>query len=101
MISGVNAPTKYISGYLDNFLLPVVQRQETYLKDFLELIQKLANLQLPADVLIFTMVVKSLYTNIDQEECVVIITKRLEELVLSTNYLNCPNPSSKEYSNSF
>ena len=92
IISGVNAPTKYISEYLDYFLLPIVQQQETYLKDSPELIKKLANLRLPADVLICTMDVTSLYTNIDQEECVDIITKRLEETNIKYKLPKPPKP---------
>ena len=55
-------------------------------------LKKLANLWLPVDVLICTMDVTSLYTNIDQEECVDIIKKRLEETNIEYKLPKPPKP---------
>ncbi|XP_072050051.1 uncharacterized protein [Amphiura filiformis] len=79
IISGCRSPTKLLSEYLDYFLLPLVQEQETYLKDSPELIKILANLKLPQDITLVTADVTSLYTNIPQDQCLEIVVDRLEK----------------------
>jgi len=79
IISGCCSPVKTLSEYLDYFLLPIVQSQETYLKDSPELIRLLANLKLPHDITLVTADVTSLYTNIPQEECINIVVDRLKK----------------------
>ncbi|XP_072020255.1 uncharacterized protein [Amphiura filiformis] len=78
IISGCCSPTKALSEYLDYFLLPLVQEQDTYLKDSPELIKILANLKLPHDITLVTADVTSLYTNIPQDQCLDIVVDRLE-----------------------
>ena len=78
IISGCCSPVKALSEYLDYFLLPLVQEQDTYLKDSPELIKLLANLKLPNDITLVTADVTSLYTNIPQDQCIDIVVKRLE-----------------------
>lgn len=79
IISGCCSPTKALSEYLDYFLLPLVQGQDTYLKDSPELIKILADLKLPPDTILVTADVTSLYTNIPQDDCVDIVVDRLEK----------------------
>ncbi len=79
IISGCCSPTRALSEYLDYFLLPLVQQQDTYLKDSPELIKILADLKLPPDITLVTADVTSLYTNILQDECIDIVVKRLQE----------------------
>ena len=68
IISGCNAPTRALSEYLDYFLLPIVQSQDTYLKDSPELIKLLSEQSFPKDITLVTCDVTSLYTNIPQDE---------------------------------
>ncbi len=79
IISGCCSPTKTLSEYLDYFLLPIVQSQDTYLKDSPELIKLLSNLKLPQDITLVTADVTSLYTNILQDECIDVVVDRLSK----------------------
>jgi len=79
IISGCCSATRALSEYLDYFLLPLVQQQNTYLKDSMELIKILANLKLPQDITLVTADVTSLYTNIPQDQCLEIVVDRLDK----------------------
>ena len=79
IISGCNAATRMLSEYIDYFLLPIVQAQDTYLKDSPELINLLSDLTLPPDITMVISDVTSLYTNIPQDECINIVIDKLEK----------------------
>jgi hypothetical protein len=79
IISGCSSPSKALSEYLDYFLLPLVQMQDTYLKDTSTLIKILANLKLPQNITLVTADVTSLYTNIPQDQCLEIVIDRLDK----------------------
>ena len=78
IISGCNSPTEKISEFVDYFLLPIVVRQNTYLKDTMELIRKLEDLVLDQNILLVTMDVTSMYTNIVQEEAIDAVCRAYE-----------------------
>ena len=70
IVSTINCPTELISQYLDSIFSPMVQRLPTYVKDSSEMIRILDTITLPAECnkLLFTMDVRSLYTNIPRSD---------------------------------
>ena len=73
IISGNGSPTEQISEFVDYFLLPIVKRQETYVKDTNHIISLLEATQLPENVLLATLDVVSMYTNTPQEESINVV----------------------------
>ena len=57
-----------LSSFVDRLLQPIVQQQKSYLKDTTDFINFIENTKAPADVILVSMDVTSLYTNITQEE---------------------------------
>ena len=70
IISGCGGPTQQISEFLDFFLLPLVQRQPTYVKDTNHILDLIDNLKLPNNILLVTLDVVGMYTNIPQNEAI-------------------------------
>ena len=69
VVSGNSSPTERISHFVDHFLQPCSIKVKSYLKDtnhFLRLIEE--QTQLPDDVILVTMDVTALYTNIPTRE---------------------------------
>ena len=79
IISGCGSPTERISEFVDYFLIPIVKKQKTYLKDTMELIKKLENLVLEPNILLATMDVTSMYTNIVQDEAITAVCAAFEK----------------------
>lgn len=70
IISGCDGPTVRLSKFADHFLKPLVNNTPSYVKDstaFLNRIFQLNN-NLPNNIILITIDVKSLYTNIPNEE---------------------------------
>lgn len=65
IISQCDTPTRKIGAYCDYFLIPIVQNQSTYIKDTADFINKIETLELPAEVLLITYDVTSMYTNME------------------------------------
>ncbi|XP_062579196.1 uncharacterized protein LOC134241129 [Saccostrea cucullata] len=68
IIAQCNTPTRKIGAYCDYFLIPIVQKQLTYIKDTTDFINKIEGLELPTDALLITYDVTSMYTNMEFEE---------------------------------
>ena len=68
IISDVNSVTYQISKYINTFLLPLAKLTDSYLIDTDDFILKLSDLYLPRHCYLFTLDVKSLYTNIPINE---------------------------------
>ena len=69
MVSGNGCPTERISRFVDHFLNPLSQKVKSYIKDtthFLNIINTISDL--PENTLLVSLDVKSLYTNIPQQE---------------------------------
>ena len=70
IISGCGSPTANLSNFLDYYLKPIVQTIPSFIKDtthFLRILREKAGV-VPPDSLLVTFDVKSLYTNIPNEE---------------------------------
>ena len=69
IIASCQAPTEKISEFVDHHLRPLVQATPSYIKDTTDFLLKLKSLNnLPNDILLVTLDVSSLYTNIPHEE---------------------------------
>jgi len=84
IVSQIGSPTEKISGYLDFFIQPFLQKIPSYLKDtghFLHIIEETNKLgKLPENTLLVTLDVTSLYTNIPIIEAKRAVAKALHDL---------------------
>ena len=78
IIAQCNGPTERIGKYLDYFLVPIVKKDPIYLLDSKELLHILEHSQFPADVLIITYDVTSMYTNMPHGELLASTKRALE-----------------------
>ena len=82
IVSQIKSSTRRLSEYLDSFLKYQAQRTSSYIKDtkhFLQKIEELNQKPLPANSILVTMDVSSLYTNIDHQEGAEACFLKLEE----------------------
>ena len=69
IISGCNSPTEKLSQYLDFYLKPIVRNIPSYIKDTTHFLQVvLDQKEIPDNTILVTLDVKSLYTNIPDDE---------------------------------
>ena len=65
IVSDCSSETYHTAEYIDSYLYPLSLRHASYVKDTYDFVQKVKGLRVPAQSLLFTMDVDSLYTNID------------------------------------
>lgn len=108
IIAGIGSLTEKISTFIDFFLKPHVVTLPSFIKDSMDLIKLLKDIHLPANIMLATFDVESLYTNIPHDggisaiefflsayhetrtpsvECI----KRLTEIVLTRNFFMFKN----------
>ena len=68
IVSGCSGPTERISSFLDHIIKPLVPTIPSYIKASPHLISLLENTAIPQNVILATIDVSSLYTNIPQDE---------------------------------
>ena len=73
IISGCDGPTERLSSFVDKLLQPIVQIQESYLKDTTHFIRFIESTRVPKNAFLVSMDVTSLYTNIPQEKGITIV----------------------------
>jgi len=79
IVSANNSPTERISQLVDHFLQPLVSNTKSYVKDTTDFLNKIQNVpQLPTGVILCTVDVTSLYTNIPNDEGIQACTKSLQ-----------------------
>jgi len=66
--SGCDGPAERISSFVNHFLQPIAQRQASYLKDTTDFLNFIEKTKLPKNIILVSMDVTSLYTNIPLEE---------------------------------
>lgn len=82
IINNKNHPTAKLCQLIDLILQPLVQNTETYIKDSQNLIQKLDNLNFPHEnIFLYSMDFESLYTNIDKNVAIDIITDYVKQFL--------------------
>ena len=83
IISQCNSPTYRIGAYCDHFLVPIIKKQLTYIKDTTDFIKKIESLHLPPNILLVTYDVTSMYTNMEFHELL---------LAVKDAYINSDKP---------
>ena len=68
IVSGCNGPTENISAYIDYYIKPLVPQIPSHIRDSGHLVSILENTPLPQDILLVTIDVSSLYTNIPHDD---------------------------------
>ena len=68
IVSTVNSPTANLAEFLDHYLQPIMKSLPAYLKDTTQFLQEIANIKITRDTWLVTVDVKSLYTNIPNDE---------------------------------
>ena len=81
IISGIDSPTANLSVYLDYYLKPIVRTLPSYIKDTDHFLQTILhdNLEIPVNSILVTLDVRSLYTNIPQDEGTYVCLSALNE----------------------
>ena len=80
VVSSVSSPTEKISAFVDEFLKPMAQELPSYIKDTTHFLQKIDKVgEISEDTYMVTLDVKSLYTNIDNEEGLRVFEEELEK----------------------
>lgn len=67
IVSDCNSETYNTAEYIEHFLNPISMRHPSYLKDTYDFINKIKNIIIPPNALLFTIDIDSLYTNIETE----------------------------------
>ena len=72
IISGCGEPTVKLSQYADHLLKPLLKNIPSYVQDTTDFLCRIfdVNQNLPHDIILITIDVKSLYTNIPNDECI-------------------------------
>ena len=68
IVSSVNSATENLAEFLDIFLQPIMRKLPAYIKDTTELLQEVKKIKIQPNDWLVTVDVKSLYTNIDNED---------------------------------
>lgn len=93
IISQCGTPTENIGHYCDHFLVPIVQKQNSYIKDTSDFILKIESLIVPENVILVTYDVTSMYTNMEFDE----LLHSVEKAYLADNSsLELPRPYSSD-----
>ena len=79
IVSGNSGPTERISSFVDSLLQPITTKHESYLQDTTDFINFIENTQIPDNVILVTLDVSSLYTNIPQSEEIDVICRYYED----------------------
>ena len=67
VISDCSSESYEVAQYIDSFLLPLSMTHPAYVKDSFDFLRKIRSIQVPADCLLVTCDVSSMYTNIQNE----------------------------------
>ena len=85
VVSSVFSSTEKISAFVDDFLKPIAQELPSYIKDTTHFLQKIDEVgEISEDTYIVTTDVKSLYTNIDNDEGLRAVEEELEKRLVKT-----------------
>ena len=80
VVSSVFSPTEKISAFVDEFLRPMAQNLPSYIKDTTHFLEKINQVgKVSNDTYMVTLDVKSLYTNIDNNEGLRVVEEELEK----------------------
>ena len=89
-----DGPTERFLSVVDRLIQPIAQIQESYLKDTTDFINFIEKTKLPKKIILVSMDVNSLYTNVPQEEGILTVCRAYEESY--HKYPSIPTRSLKE-----
>ena len=78
IISGCEGPTEHISSFVESLLEPIAKLQDSYVKDTKDFINFIENTIVPENIILVSMDVNSLCTNIQQEEGITTVCNAYE-----------------------
>ena len=78
IISGNGCPTERISAFVDDHIKDFVKKLPSYVRDTSDFIKKLETFQTQNEIILVTLDVTSLYTNIPNHEGILAVIKTLE-----------------------
>ena len=79
IVSNVGGPCEKIGEFIDFFAVPLVQKQNTYLRDTKDAIRKIEQLKLPKHCLLVTIDCIGMFTNVLQNEVLEEVLKTFSE----------------------
>ena len=81
VVNSINSPSSNISQFVDFYLQPIVFTLKSYIKNTRDFINKIKRMtELPAESILVTMNVRSLYTNIPHREGINTVATSLENV---------------------
>ena len=88
VVSFVDCHTKKLSKYIDHVLQPYVKELRSYVKDSTDFIRKINNLErIPKNSILVTLDVRSLYTNIPNNEGIKAVETALKQKIVLTEII--------------
>ncbi len=78
IINSIGHPTEGLSKFIDLFLQPYIQNSESYIKDSQNVLQNCEKLKVKENYFLYSCDFESLYTNINTEEAIRLISKYFE-----------------------
>ncbi len=87
LINSIKHPTSRTSLFLNKIMQPFVRKMESFLLDSQNLLQKCNNLFLPPDATLIVADFEALYTNIDHNHAIVLISDFMKDK-LNSKYLS-------------
>ena len=94
IIAQCSVPTMTIGHYIDYFLVPLVQKQETYLRDTTDFINKIEAQIIPEATKLVTYDITSMYTNMPIEELITSVSNAVKYLQQDDYKIMLPNGNS-------
>ena len=85
IISGCDGSTEWLSSFVDRLIQPIAQKQDSYLKDTTDFINFIEKTKLPQNVILASMDITSLYTNIPQEEGITTVCHAYEAFYIENH----------------
>ena len=90
IISQIGTITEYISRYVDYFLVPIVQKQQTYIKDTSDFIHKLETIKPHVDCLLCSFDISQMFTNCPIDEILSAVRIAYDDFDKSQYKIKCP-----------
>ena len=79
IVSDCSSESYSVSEYIDHYLCPLATSHPSYLKDTGDFLHKISQVKVPDDVLLITLDVDSLYTNIDNQAGLEAVKQKLHD----------------------
>ena len=85
IISSIDSPTYFLAKFISNILSKTLTKPFSYLKDSIDLKNRLSNIFIPINYILISLDVFSLFTNVPHELVIEGLKKRFHQVVVNTN----------------